>query len=309
MRRAASSILLALGLGLGLAVPAVAHAQACHGTPAEDPPADPAIAPAAAPAPPRDSGAEALAPQGPAMPQAVAAPRVPSAARPRPRIGLRLALSLVAASYRTARYEGTYQGLLLALSYRHRRFGLSAALPGYHLVRNGATGYGIGDVRAAVDVSILRRGGVTAGIYLGASLPSGSAAADLGMGHVMLMPSLFVTLRHGALGATLAAGYGAALGEGGAHHHGGGAAPLVDPMNAREWEAMLQGSYDAATWLRLSGGLRGALPAPLPGEARLVASIGARVLLAGFEVAAEGEVPLWGTPFEARGTLGVAVPF
>lgn len=286
MRLAPRSTLLAVCLTLPCA-PDPARAQACH----DAPPPPPGIT--AAP---------------PALAGTAAAPTAP--ARPRRRIGLRLSLGLHAAAYRTARYEGTYQALALAASYRHRRFGIDGALAGYRLARNGAVGYGPGDLLLGVEVPLLRRegrsGSLALGAYAAATLPTGDAAADVGMGHVMLMPSLFLSARRGAIAAHLALGYGAALGARGGHRHASGPTPLVDPMNPYEWEGALSGSYDAAPWLQLFARARGALAAPLPGEGRLIIGTGARVLAGGLEISIEGQAAPVGRPFNARGALTLA---
>ena len=107
--------------------------------------------------------------------------------------GLLAGVRLDAAGYRNSRYEGNWQGVAPLLSYSHPRFTALAMLPAYRLDRNGRPGYGLGDLTLAVraPVPAWATDRLTVGFGVAATLPTGKASEDLGMGHVMLMPEFW----------------------------------------------------------------------------------------------------------------------
>lgn len=226
-------------------------------------------------------------------------------------LGFRVAASAEAATYRSARYEGEYQGASLSLGWEHRWAGLRAALPAYRIVRNGLEAYGLGDLLIDARIPFARsaRGELSGGAGVAATLPTGDAAKDLGMGHAMLMPGLWVAWRgeRAFLQAQLA--YGRALAAGGHAHHGG-PAPIVNPMNASEIEGAAAAGVRLHEHLRVRGGLHGAIPvADEAGAARGVAVAGGDIVFGAFLLGVEGHVPMVGDPFLAKAVVSVAATF
>jgi hypothetical protein len=98
--------------------------------------------------------------------------------------GLRLAIAQETASFRSARYEGHFEGVTLRSSVTQGRFFASLAMPGYRIVRNGLASRGFGDLLGYSQMSLLPATNETAhgGLALGASAPTGDARADLAWG-------------------------------------------------------------------------------------------------------------------------------
>lgn len=228
-------------------------------------------------------------------------------------LGLRVGLAFEVAAYRTSRFEGDYQGLALNVGWVHRWVRLRAGLPAYRLVRNGAEEYGIGDVWLDVRVPIARAANdtVVGGIGLAATAPTGDASRDLGMGHFMLMPTLWATWRSEQAFIQAQVAYGRALSsDGGAHHGAGGPRPIVNPMNASEVEMAGTGGLILDERIRIRGGAYGAVPvATDDGAPRAVAFAGADLILDWFDMALEGHLPLAGDPFLAKIVLAVGARF
>lgn len=227
-------------------------------------------------------------------------------------LGFRVAVSAEAATYQNARYEGEYQGASLSLGWEHRWAGLRASLPAYRIVRNGLEDRGLGDLLVDARIPFARsaRDELRGGAGLAATLPTGDAAKDLGMGHAMLMPGLWISWRgdRAFLQASLA--YGRALAAGGHAHHGGGPAPIVSPMNASEIEGAAAAGVRLHEHLRVRGGLHGAIPvADEAGAARAVAVAGGDIVYGAFLLGVEGHVPMVGDPFLAKVVISVAAMF
>jgi hypothetical protein len=228
--------------------------------------------------------------------------------------GLRTGVRLDAAGYRNTRYEGDYQGLAPTLGYSHPRVTVMALLPAYRLSRNGRVGYGLGDLALALRIPVpaFAAGSLAAGFGLAATLPTGKADADLGMGHVMLMPEFWVSHTQDRVQVVGTVGFARALTSAGGSHHNSGPRPIVNPMNLSEIDASVHSFVRVhdKVWLKL--GMFGAMPVGTVntlGVTRIVAGSGLVVTVRGLELSAELQTPLTGAPFVARGVLQVGYRF
>ena len=228
--------------------------------------------------------------------------------------GMMVGVRLDAAGYRNQSYEGDYQGLAPTLGFNHPRVAVMALLPAYRLTRNGRTGYGLGDLALALRVPVpaFANRTITAGFGLAATLPTGSADADLGMGHVMLMPEFWFNHERDRVQIVGTVGFARALTSAGGSHHNHGPRPIVNPMNLSEIDASLNAFLRVhdKVWLKL--GMFGAMPVGsvnMPGVTRVIAGSGVVVTVRGLELSAELQAPLTGAPFMARGVLQVGYRF
>lgn len=228
--------------------------------------------------------------------------------------GLMTGVRLDAAGYRNTSYLGDYQGLAPTLGFNHPKFAAMVLLPAYRLTRNGRTGYGLGDLALALRVPVpaFANGSVSAGFGLAATLPTGKADADLGMGHVMLMPEFWFNHERDRVQLVGTVGFARALTSAGASHHDHGPRPIVNPMNLSELDASLNGFLRVhdKVWLKL--GMFGATPVGsvnVQGVTRVIAGTGMIVTVGGLELSAELLAPLTGAPFTARGVLQVGYRF
>ncbi len=215
-------------------------------------------------------------------------------------------VQLVGARFDTMSFLGDYQGLVPATQWTRGRLGASVSLGLYRLTENGRVLHGIGDAMLAASVTGLTRGSARLGISAAVSLPTGDHNVGLGMGHLMVMPSVWGSWMLQALMIDASLGYAAAIG--GDTHHDHGAWPLVAPMNPQEltWSGSALAALGKAihAGIHASGGV--AIGA---GQDRVV--IGARAIwTAGrFETVGELQTGLVGDPFTIRGVLATAVHF
>jgi len=228
--------------------------------------------------------------------------------------GLSIGLRFDAASYRNRSYEGDWQGMAPTLGFNHPKIALMALLPMYRLTRNGRVGYGLGDLALAMRVPVPRfaKGPFTAGFGLAATVPTGKSSADLGMGHVMLMPEFWFAHERSRVQWVGTLGFARALASGGGSHHSGGPRPIVNPMNLSEIDASLSSFVRLHERVSLKLGLYGAMPvgaANVVGVTRIIASSGLSVTVRGLELSAELQAPVTGAPFLARGVLQVGYRF
>lgn len=228
--------------------------------------------------------------------------------------GLMVGLRMDAAGYRNQSYEGDYQGLGPTLGFNHPRVAVMALLPAYRLTRNGRTGYGLGDLALALRVPVpaFANRTISAGFGLSATLPTGKADADLGMGHVMLMPEFWFNHERDRVQIVGTVGFSRALTGAGGSHHNHGPRPIVNPMNMSEIDASLNSfvRVHPKVWLKL--GMFGAMPVGNVNEqgvTRVIAGSGVVVTVRGLELSAELQAPLTGAPFMARGVLQVGYRF
>jgi len=228
--------------------------------------------------------------------------------------GLSAGLRFDAAGYRNSRYEGDWQGMAPTLGFNHPKVALMALLPMYRLTRNGLVGYGLGDLALAIRVPVPRFavGPFSAGFGLAATLPTGKSSADLGMGHVMLMPEFWFTHERERVQWVGTFGFARALARAGESHHSGGPRPIVNPMNLSEIDASLSSFLRLHERVSLKVGVYGAMPvgsANVVGVTRIIASGGVAVTVRGLELSAELQAPVIGAPFLARGVLQVGYRF
>jgi hypothetical protein len=221
---------------------------------------------------------------------------------------LSVGLSVEAAEFDTMFYVGSYQGVTPSIDWMRGRFGASAMISVYHLIQNGLSIYGAGDAMLGGTVAVVEREALRAGVALHMMFPTGSEIDNLGMGHVMAIPSAWGTLRTSPLTIAASVGYARAMtGLGGAQHDHG-PAPLVDPMNMQELIWSVAADVDVGHGLQVGGRTRGGVPV-WTGQARVIG--GGRVgwgtprISTGLEL----QVGLVGDPFTVRGVLDTALRF
>ncbi len=229
-------------------------------------------------------------------------------------LGVRLGIDSEFATYRTEQYEGDYQGIGVNIQWQHRWVKLRTRLLTYGLTRNGSDVSGIGDLLFDVKVPLvyLDKNTLALGIGMASTLPTGDASLDLGMGHVMLMPGLWLAWQSAQAFIHSQVAYGQALSsKDGAHHHGGGPGPIVNPMNASELEASLTGGLIISRHFRLCTGIYGAVPlATESGASRAVAFAGLEVTpIHWLDLSLEQHLPLVGDPFLAKIVLQAGARF
>jgi hypothetical protein len=219
---------------------------------------------------------------------------------------LSVGLSVEAAEFDTTYYVGSYQGITPSLGWVRGRFGASAMIGLYHLTENGLSTYGAGDAMLGGMATVIDGEALRAGVALHAMLPTGSELDNLGMGHVMAMPSLWATWRSAPLIVSAGAGYGRALVGLGGHNHG--LMPLVDPMNLQELTFSAAADLDVGHGLQVGARALGGVPIGT-GQTRAVGggrlAWGTPRVSTGLEV----QVGLAGDPFTVRGVLDTALRF
>jgi hypothetical protein len=225
--------------------------------------------------------------------------------------GFELSLRGEGARFRTARYEGNYQGVFLRGVWTIRKLSLAAALPHYHIVRNGLGSSGFGDLllQGRGALASTRDASAAAGALLAFSAPTGDSAHDLGMGHWMLAPGAWAGLTRDRFTLEARLGYARAF-AGGAHHHqhAAGTTPIVDPMNGSEFEAALTAVARARRSLHTRVAVYGAAPTPSSdGAARAALSFGADLQAKTARFSVEAHLPLLGDAF--RGKLAAELGF
>lgn len=221
--------------------------------------------------------------------------------------GLTLGISVEAAGLDNGSYVGSYQGVAPRVSWVRDWFGADATLGLYHLTKNGLGMYGFGDATVGSHATLLGAETVRAGVALPVTVPTGSEPHGFGMGHVMAMPSAWLTWRSRSITVTASAGYCRAITAlgGGAHEH---AQPLIDPMNTQEltWST----SFDLAVGrgMRVGGRAQGGVPI----GAGITRAIGAGRVAWGTPRVSTGlelQLGLAGDPFTIRGVVDTALRF
>lgn len=216
-----------------------------------------------------------------------------------------VALSVEAARFDTTTYVGSYQGITPSLGWMRGRFGASAAIGLYHLEKNGLSTYGPGDAMLGGHAVLAASDAVQAGLALHAMLPTGPELDGLGMGHIMAMPSAWVSWHAPPFTVAASGGYGRAMTSLGGHFHGG---PLVDPMNMQELTWSAGADVDLGHGVVLGGRTLGGAPIGT-GATRVVGAgrvaWGTPRVSTGFEA----QLALVGDPFTIRGVLDTALRF
>ncbi len=233
------------------------------------------------------------------------APTPPPSAVSHGERGIGLAGSLEHANYSTERYAGNYTGVVVGVSYVSSVWDLLLEAPVYRLSRNGLDVGGPGDpfVRGRFRVWGAPHEEVTLGGALGLSLPLGDAASDLGMGHVMVHPGVWLRTTGEELRTEWTLGYGRVV-AGGDHAHGTG--PLVNPMNASELSAGGALVWNLFRVLDLRAAAMGAIPVASPGgEARATLGFGIRLVFGKLDLSSVASFPLVGDPFRDKVEVSV----
>jgi hypothetical protein len=215
-----------------------------------------------------------------------------------------------AARFRTARYEGDYQGLFLRGAFATRALSLSVALPHYHIVRNGLGSSGFGDsiLEGSARLISTRDELASAGVQLILAVPTGDSKHDLGMGHWMLAPTAWASVTRDRFTLEAHLGYGRAFGGSTQHVHGKGSQPIVDPMNHSEIEAALSALARVHRHLRTRISVYGAEALPASeGVARAATSFAGDLLWGQARFSMEAHLPLLGDAF--RGKLAAELGF
>lgn len=227
-------------------------------------------------------------------------------------LGLQVSLRSEFATYKIQRFVGEYQGLAVGLAWERSWLKLRAVIPGYRLTTNGLERFGLGDLLVDARFSFAVESSHTLrwGPSLAATLPTGDASRELGMGHVMLMPGLWAVWNGPRAFVQSQLSYGRGLGSS-ATHHLSGPSPIVNPMNVSEMEMAMTAGYTVIEQLRVRGGFYGAVPVAAPqGAARAAAFVGADLtLLERIDLSAEAHVPVIGDPFLAKLVIAVAARF
>lgn len=218
-------------------------------------------------------------------------------------------LGLVAASYDAALYSGRYLGVVVGAEWSLGRFGVSASLAAYRLVRNGQAIEALGDLMVHGHIAARQRGPWSAGAMLMAMVPVGDSDAGTGMGHAMLVPQLWGGWTAGRIAATIGAGYARALAGASAHAmHGGGSWPLVDPMSASE--LIFDGTATCAIARTVGAGIRvqGAVPTGAA-DPRMYSGLRGVWIAGRAETSLELQHGLIGDPFGVRALIATAFRF
>lgn len=215
-------------------------------------------------------------------------------------------VGVVAARYDTTIYVGDYQGVIPTVSWMRGRFGASATVGLYRLVENGARRYGPSDLVISGQVTLLERRRLALGLALPASVPTGDHVTGLGMGHVMVMPAVFVVGQAGSVQLGASAGYSRAIGGDTDHDHGSW--PLVDPMNLQEL------TWSASAYVPLGhvihAGVRGSGGVPIGnGRQRVTGGVRAIWTEGRVETGFEIQAGFAGDPFILRGLVESALHF
>jgi hypothetical protein len=204
---------------------------------------------------------------------------------------LRATVRAEAARYESGSEQGYYEGVALGLAFEYEPLRVRANMPYYRLLGPAKHADGPGDLESKVEFTVVEERPWAFGAALAASFPTGSADDRLGMGHVMLGPSVWLSRAGENVFASAELGYMGALADAedsepiaahqhhqspttNVHHAAGG--PIPNPMNANEAWLGLAASYEAAPPLGLSAGGTLAVPTTEDGETRatLRASVG-----------------------------------
>lgn len=230
--------------------------------------------------------------------------------------GFHAGFTSVIATFSDAEH-GTYQGVIPTLSWYHPRVAAEVALPWYRLERNGDEELGLGDALADVRVAVFRTsdGEFSLGPELAVSLPTGRSSDELGMGHVMMMPGVWLRLAWRDLSVMGQLAYGRALADTGVHthHHEAGAVahavPRVSPMNMSEIEHALGIRYALDPNIAVTARWAGGVPLEDSGLARQVLGPGVQLMADALDAAIEVLVPVAGDPFDLRLSISIGARF
>ena len=218
-------------------------------------------------------------------------------------------VQLIAASYSTLTYVGDYEGAIASLGFSKDRYMLGASLGTYRIYLNGLEQYGIGDVMAHAGATIVRASEVQAGVMMMVSAPTGDEKVGLGMGHTMLMPSLFGVWSHDHLTLAASAGYSRAIAQMEAGHDHG-VWPLVEPMNMSEITWSASGDYAFPRGIHFGVASRGGHPVGnIIGHERVIGASRIGWATGRVDTSVEVQAGIVGDPFTVRGLVETALHF
>ncbi len=201
---------------------------------------------------------------------------------------------------------GAYQAIAPTLAWSRGRYSLRAVVPAYHIERYGYEDTGLGDVILSGHVQLAHGHAWALGVIAAVGVPTGNAGDGLGMGHLMVMPSLFVAVQRGRAAITVHAGLGKSLAD--ADDHAGHRSSIVSPMNPFEVGTALRVSLGVTPRLALQAAAGLAVPFG-DGVTRSTASAGTRYRVGATDVGFELHLPIAGDPFRARLVADVAHRF
>lgn len=215
-------------------------------------------------------------------------------------------VALEAAEFDTTYYVGSYQGIAPQLGWTHGGFGATAAIGLYHITENGLSRYGMGDAMLAGHATVISTDALQLGGALHVMCPTGSEIEGLGMGHVMVMPSVWGTWHTEPVAIHASAGYGRGLVSLEGHHHG--PMPLVDPMNLQELTWSAGADVDVGHAVRVGARSAGAVPIG-DGVARVIGAGRVAWGTPRVTTAIELQLGIAGDPFTIRGVVDTALRF
>jgi len=218
-------------------------------------------------------------------------------------------LSVVAATYRTEQYAGSWQGVRPELGASQAGFSGRVWLPAYRLNRNGLEVAGLGD--AGVEIRAIawsaKEPSFALGPVVALTLPTGSAQHDLGMGHVMAMGGVFDSFNWKAWRLGTSVSLARALirnGSGAPTHHHHGAGPIVEPMNQSEIGGEVLLGVEFSKHATVETTLSVAWPLAISGgERRGAFGFGPVFSIGSLGLRGKIEAPLVGDAFRLRGSL------
>jgi hypothetical protein len=217
-------------------------------------------------------------------------------------------VALVAASYDTTYYLGSYEGVVPSASWSRGAWSAMAMVGIYHVLENGLDVYGVGDAMASGSLTLVDAGELRAGLTFAASAPTGSMDKGLGMGNAMVMPSAWATRRFGRLAIAASAGYTRALGDLDGQEHG--LWPIVEPMNMQELAWRAAASVQIRPRLALGAYASGGVPIAVPmGAEHAIAALRAVWTGPRLVTAAELQAGVAGDPVSVRGVVETSVTF
>jgi len=217
-----------------------------------------------------------------------------------------------AAHFESGDEQGFYEGLVLGAALHYAVFRARASLPYYRLLESTGPANGLGDLETKLEGAVFDDAAWSLGGAFAASFPTGSAEKRLGMGHVMLGPSVWLSQSSRRLFASAELGFMTALdgssddaspsdaehahhhhqAAANAHHEAGG--PIPNPMNPHEAWLGVGVSYELFPVLRLSLGGTGAVPTTDDGESRATLRAGVEFPLGALTTGVGGEVDVLG---------------
>lgn len=212
-----------------------------------------------------------------------------------------------AAHFESDSEPGFYEGVSLRSAFELGMLRASAGLPYYRLLELDGVSNGFGDLDAKLELSVLGNDddGWSLGPALFVSFPTGSAEKRLGMGHVMVGPSVWFTLQGSRAFLAAEVGYEQAIAAEDeepaesphSHHHHAESqthdtalGPIPNPMNMEELWVGATSSYAVLEMLAPYVGGTVAVPTSEEGSVRATLRagatlpIGALVTEVGFEI-------------------------